>query len=87
MHLPEPLHLARVNIMEDEEMKLYDIPRNSKIRLPITDGKKETIELCTFNRLDGAYSNITTASGDTVHLSASAPLKLVGDVYELEPEL
>jgi len=65
-------------------MKLYDIPRGSKIRLSITDGETERIELCTFNSLDGAYSNITTEYGHTVHLSASAPLKLVDGVYELD---
>lgn len=64
-------------------MKLYEIPRNSKILLPLTDGKVTTIEMCTFGSIDGAYSYITTPKGDIVHLSASADLEKVDDHYKL----
>lgn len=64
-------------------MKLYEIPRDSKILLSITDGKTITKELCTFHRLDGAYSVIETPKGDIVHLSVSTPLAKVDDHYEI----
>lgn len=73
-----------------ERMKLYDIPRNSKIYLPISaEGTRETemqinYEMCVFRTLDGAYSLITTPEGYAVHLSATAPVKKVGDHYELD---
>jgi hypothetical protein len=67
-------------------VKLYDIPKGSKILLPITDGKTTVDELCTFGHLDGAYSYIETPKGAVVHLSASAPLKKVGDHYELDED-
>lgn len=66
-------------------MKLYEIERGSKILLQITnDGKDLGNQMCVFNHIDGAYSNITTPDGHTVHLSASAPLKKVNDHYELK---
>lgn len=65
-------------------MKLYDVPRGSKLLLPIQgEGKPAENQLCTFNHLDGAYSNITTPDGHTVHLSASADLAKVDDHYIL----
>jgi hypothetical protein len=67
-------------------MKLYDIQKGSKIRLPITDGKTEKLELCTLENLDGVYSRITTESGNIVHLNATADLKLVDGVYELRED-
>lgn len=64
--------------------KLYEIPRGSKIELPISDGAKDLgMQMCTFNRIDGAYSNISTPDEHTVHLSASADVKWVKDHYEL----
>lgn len=69
-------------------MKLYELERGAKLLLPIVYGigrdKKVSKELCTFHRLDGAYSVIETPKGDTVHLSASTPLKKVSGHYELE---
>lgn len=65
-------------------MKLYEIERGSKILLPIMDGDKDLGEqMCTFNWLDGAYSNISTPDNHTVHLSASAELIKAGDYYKL----
>lgn len=67
-------------------MKLYDIARGSKILLPIQNGDEDLGEqLCTFNRLDGMYSNISTPDGHTVHLKAVADLIKVDDHYELAP--
>ncbi len=76
-------------------MKLYEIPRNSKILLPIqrrvtddADGinavyQEPKDEMCTFLHIDGMYSAITTESGSYVHLRASTEVHLVGDHYEL----
>ncbi len=75
-------------------MKLYEIPRNSKILLPIAhrnptedaeNGWTETKdEMCEFKHTDGMYSLIRTPDGNAVHLSASAEVKLVDDHYELD---
>lgn len=62
---------------------LADIPKDSKLKLDITDGKNSSVQMCTFNHLDGMYSHITTEKGDVVHLAAFAPLKKVKDYYEL----
>lgn len=65
-------------------MKLHEIERGAKVLLPINDGARDLGEqMCTFNRIDGAYSNISTPDGHTVHLSASAELSKIDDHYEL----
>lgn len=70
-------------------MKLYEIPRNSKIRLEIIkpDDMKLRWNMCTFGHIDGAYSYITTEDGNIVHLSAGAEVRRIGnpngDYYEL----
>ena len=70
-------------------IKLYDVPKWSKVRLPIgnpsdSDGK---IEECVFHHIDGMYSYITTPSGHAVHLGASTPMVLCADgVYEVALE-
>lgn len=64
-------------------MRLYDIPRGSKILLPISKGDGPTAMLmCTFHHIDGMYSYVTTPDGSVVHLSATYPLKKVRDHYE-----
>lgn len=65
-------------------MKLYDIPRESKILLPIVgEGRESKNEMCTFKHIDGMYSLIRTPDGHAVHLAAIAPVQKVGDHYEL----
>lgn len=65
-------------------MKLQDIPNGSKILLPIVgEGRETKDEMCTFEHCDGMYSLIHTEDGSAVHLSRFAPLKQVGDHYEL----
>lgn len=64
--------------------KLYDIPRQSKILLPISDGKTTTEQLCTFITLDGMYSVIKTPDNHIVHLSVQTPLIKRKDYYEIE---
>jgi hypothetical protein len=68
-------------------MKLYDIPRGSKIKVRTTEGDDLTI---TFHHLDGMYSYCTVDAdqgadaGKTVHLSASTPLYLSNDYYHVD---
>ncbi len=65
-------------------MKLYEIPRNSKILLSIGgEGRETKDEMCMFGHIDGMYSYITTPEGHVVHLGASCEVKLVDDHYEL----
>lgn len=79
----------RMNVLEREscpakELKLYDIPRDSKIKLPIGgEGRETKDEMCDFKHVDGMYSLILTEEGHAVHLGASTSVKKVGDHYEL----
>lgn len=55
-------------------MKLYEVPRGSKITCEKPDGPPGTnysgpLEV-TFHKLDGAYSYCTTDKGEVVHLHA-----------------
>lgn len=74
-------------------MKLYEIPKGSKIRLDLMEGDEDSPEtskqmpnqICTFHGIDCRYSTIETPDGALVHLSASAPLILGEDgIYSLE---
>jgi len=66
-------------------MRLYDIPRDSKIKLSIGgEGREQRDEICTFKHIDGMYSLIITEGGHPVHLGASTPVKLVDDHYEID---
>jgi hypothetical protein len=71
-------------------MKLYDLEKDSKIKLTIGgDGAPESEwreEICTFHHVDGMYSYITTPSGSVVHLSAVCPMKYntEGGYYEVD---
>lgn len=69
-------------------MKLYDIPRGSKLMLEVNGSGK--LEPCTFHHLDGMYSYCTVdrleaeKDGSGVfHLGGAQPLKNVDDHYEL----
>ena len=67
-----------------ETTKLYEIPRGSKILLPIGGESRETKdEMCTFHNIDGMNSYITTEDGSAVHLGASTEVKKEGDHYTL----
>lgn len=73
-------------------MKLYDIPRESKIKVECFDAQDKKIgDFITFHHLDGMYSfctvdGVTDDKYNIVHLSASTPLKKVGDYYEIDAE-
>lgn len=57
-------------------MKLYEVPRNTRIRLIGKDHAMRGIEL-NFERIDGAYSICTDDSGNIGHLSAFADVEIV----------
>lgn len=72
-------------------MKLYEIPKDSNIRLTIEGvGREAKEEVCTFKHVDGMYSLILTPDGEAVHLNRQAELTyrqaeltLVDGIYEL----
>ena len=68
-------------------MKLYDIPRGSKIKAETRNDKDEKVgDFITFHKLDGAYSYCTVDGlneNNVCHLHATQELKKVGDYYEL----
>ena len=51
-------------------MKLYDVPRNSRIGLP--DGSE-----LNFSNVDGMYSFCTDDDGNVVHLAAWSDVQLL----------
>ena len=64
-------------------MKLYDVPRNSRIKVvegdkvppfasPINKGEE-----LNFRSIDGMYSYCTRDNGDVVHLVAWAEVKII----------
>ena len=50
-------------------MKLYDVPRNTRIKV-------EYLELM-FHHIDGMYSLCKTDDGETVHLAAWTEVEIV----------
>lgn len=70
-------------------VRLMDIPRESKIRVPLYNKETDecTEDTITFHRLDGMYSYCKTSAGDVVHLGTMQPLTLAEDgTYDLAPE-
>jgi hypothetical protein len=69
-----------------ENMKLYQLPRESKLKI-YANGEKE-MRWATFHHIDGMYSLCTlddVPKDDAYfHLSASTPMKLVNDHYEID---
>lgn len=64
-------------------MKLYEVPRESKIKATIAKNGVEQEDMLTFWHIDGMYSYITTSNGDVTHLGASTEMVKVGDHYEI----
>ena len=60
-------------------MKLYEIPRDSKIKCECSDGSK----YITFHRIDGMYSFCSTEKGGICHLFAGTELEKENDYYVL----
>lgn len=63
--------------MTEETIKLYDIPRNSRIDCELDDGST----YLTFDHLDGMYSYCTTEKGGVMHLRGGAPLEKIGEKH------
>lgn len=61
-------------------VKLYDIPRDSKIYNDVSDGSKYFM----FKRLDGMYSYCVSEKGGVCHLGASTELKKYKDGYKIK---
>lgn len=63
-------------------MKLYGLPRNSKMRIEFKDGFHE----CIMHRVDGKYSYCTVEDlpeKPVFHLSAMTPMKEVDGHWEI----
>tara|TARA_B100000497_G_C7370170_1_gene238578 strand:+ start:248 stop:448 length:201 start_codon:yes stop_codon:yes gene_type:complete len=63
-------------------MKLYSVPRNSRIKLvgdiktpasPMVEGE----EILNFSHVDGMYSYCTRDNGEVVHLAASTEVEVI----------
>lgn len=66
-------------------MKLYDIPRGSKLMIEIDE--KDGLQPATFHHLDGMYSlcSLDGVEDGIFHLSVNTPLEKVDDHYEICP--
>lgn len=62
-------------------MKLYEIARNSPLRIELEDGEWD---LATFHHVDGAYSYCTTSDGRAFHLAAWTPMVEVDGRWEID---
>ena len=51
-------------------MKLYEVPRNSRIRIVGED------EIINFSHIDGMYSYCTNSKGEVCHLAAWTEVEL-----------
>ena len=60
-------------------MKLYEIPKQSKIYEEVSDGS----EYFVFDHLDGMYSYCVSEKGEVVHLGASTELVEHEDGYKI----
>lgn len=67
-------------------MKLYEIPKGSRIKADVTNGENDIIgTFIAFHHLDGAYSYCTVEGTDEVcHLSVNQELEKEGDYYVLK---
>lgn len=58
-------------------MKLYDVPRDSRIRIKGLEVNGILTEELNFHNIDGMYSYCTTDDELVVHLSASTEVELI----------
>ena len=67
-------------------MRLYEIPKGSKIKTTLTSGREVFI---TFLHLDGMYSYCILEDGDpdnVLHLAGDTELEKVGDYYIIKAD-
>ena len=64
-------------------MKLYEIPRGSRIKAETSNERGKLGDFIIFHRLDGMYSYCTVESkpGEVCHLSANQDLELSDEGY------
>jgi len=66
-------------------MKLYDVPRNTKIRVvsdvkvPIAAPSITEGDVLDFHHIDGMYSYCKDSNGNVVHLVAWAEVEIIDD--------
>jgi cytochrome bd-type quinol oxidase subunit 1 len=76
--------LEKINYKK-KNMKLYNVPRNSKIRvvgdikIPPAAPIIEEQEVLNFSHVDGMYSYCTNKDGEVVHLVAWAEVEVIDD--------
>jgi hypothetical protein len=75
-----------INQRKAVNIKLYDVPEGSKLKLNITDGHRDWDDMCTFYHVDGRYSYIETSAGEALHLGATCEMRKVDDYYEIDTE-
>ena len=56
-------------------MQLYEVPRNSEIRIQTDDGPMTLL----FHHIDGLFSYCTDPLGNVVHVSALTEVTVIGD--------
>ena len=67
-------------------MKLYDVPRNSKIRIidedvknPPASLKQNTGDVLDFHHIDGMYSYCKDKEGNVVHIAAWTEVEVLDE--------
>jgi len=58
-------------------MKLYDVPRNSRIKIEGLTVNGVLTEDINFHHIDGIYSFCTTDEGDVIHLPSTLECKVM----------
>ncbi len=66
-------------------MKLYDIPRGTRLIIPIKKGRKYDMVPCTFRRIEGPSSYSVANDGSIIHLAADTEVQLIDSVYHVKP--
>lgn len=63
-------------------MKLYNVPRNSQVRVThdIPEAGLKDGDIIQFSHIDGMYSYCESSDGNTIHLIASLEVDLVASL-------
>jgi hypothetical protein len=61
-------------------MKLYDVPRKSRIKVEGLTVNGTLTEEINFYHIDGMYSYCTTDEGNIIHLPATTECKLIKSI-------
>lgn len=62
-------------------MKLYNVPRNSKVRVYYKDSNNNNtlFEDYHFHHIDGAYSYCIDSNNNVVHIGASTEVEIINE--------